>query len=96
LEGKVNIQAISGLDDFCDGLPSGTIHSLNRLISRRFDNVSIFISHKPPPSYPKFPYHGVNDVKINTFPKYVIGRSMYESTMIPLEWATKANKIGKI
>jgi hypothetical protein len=73
-------------------LPSGVIHSLNRLISRRFENVSIFISHKPPPAYPKFPYHGVNDVKINTIPKYIIGRSMYESTMIPLDWAKKANK----
>ena len=41
-----------------------------------WDPIDIFISHKPPSRYPRFPYHGL--VSIEHRPSIVIGRSMVE------------------
>jgi hypothetical protein len=53
----------------------------------RWSHVDIFISHKPPTRYPKFPYHGL--VTIDTRPSYVIGRSMTEVHRISTNWVDR-------
>lgn len=69
------------------------------------EKVDIFISHKPPENYPKFPYNGLIEIKER--PRYVIGRrylsflspahsnrnvSMSESTPISPRWVVNCNE----
>jgi glycosyltransferase involved in cell wall biosynthesis len=63
--------------------------TLLRQLSRKFQNATIWISHKPPDAYPIFPYSGI--IEHENEPKYIVGRSMYESTGIPSNWKTPAN-----
>jgi len=51
--------------------------------------VTIWVSHKPPTSYPSFPYKGF--VQVRKRPDYVIGRSMTETDEISEEWVAKCN-----
>jgi len=51
--------------------------------------VTIWVSHKPPTSYPNFPYKGF--VQVRKRPDYVIGRSMTETDEISEEWVAKCN-----
>jgi glycosyltransferase involved in cell wall biosynthesis len=93
LEKRVPIKIITGKDDFCLGLPQASKDALHRMLSRDFSkNISIWISHKPPPSYPRFPYTGI--ATYDKEPDYIIGRSMYESTRIEKAWVSKANDLA--
>lgn len=94
LERRIPLKVITGKDDFCKGLPATTRDSLIRQISRQFSNVSIWISHKPPPNYPKFPYNGL--ANFENEPDYVIGRSMYESTRIEQNWVKNSVRADEI
>jgi glycosyltransferase involved in cell wall biosynthesis len=89
LENRVPIRIITGKHDMCEGLPGYVIGSLDRLIDRTFENITVFITHKPPDRYPKFPYNGL--VSISGYPEYIVGRSMYESTAIPDGWGDHCN-----
>eukprot|EP01080_Neovahlkampfia_damariscottae_P006696 gene6696-10861_t len=89
LESRIPILSIFGKDDMCKGLPASFKDSLLRQLTRKFQNITVWISHKPPDSYPIFPYNGI--IKLKNEPKYLVGRSMYESTGIPLNWKDPAN-----
>jgi len=52
------------------------------------------VSHKPPPSYPRFPYNGLR--KVATRPPVVIGRSMVESIVLPAAWANHTERVDEI
>lgn len=60
---------------------------MNRLQSRQdylsWSPIQIFISHKPPSRYPRFPYHGIIDIEER--PEIIIGRSMIEVDYITKE-----------
>jgi glycosyltransferase involved in cell wall biosynthesis len=95
LENRVNMRIIVNKNDLCKGLPQSTIKALDRMISRDLHNIDIFVSHKPPERYPKFPYNGM--VQIEGIPKFVVGRSMYESVSLPPKWAEIIhNKVNEV
>lgn len=77
-------------EHFCPGLPASTRHTLDRLRTRDPGEVDIWISHKPPPSYPHFPYYGL--LHYRTRPAYVIGRSMAEASRINDDWVARINE----
>jgi glycosyltransferase involved in cell wall biosynthesis len=54
----------------------------------------VFISHKPPQRYPRFPYRGL--VVIEDRPQYVIGRSMTEVDSITAEWKDRSRDVDEI
>jgi glycosyltransferase involved in cell wall biosynthesis len=89
LENRINLRVITGRHDMCEGLPESSVKALDRMISRNLHDIDVFITHKPPERYPTFPYNGL--VKIDGIPKYVVGRSMYESSILPESWATIIN-----
>ncbi len=71
-EGKLALSAIAGEDCFCEGFPECVHDTLNRIRTTNLSKIDVFVSHKPPPKYPNFPYNGI--VNIPTRPKYLIGR----------------------
>ncbi|KAL6049313.1 Glycosyltransferase, CAZy family GT4 [Balamuthia mandrillaris] len=58
------------------------------------DSSFVWVSHKPPPSYPQFPYRGL--VTVNKRPDIVIGRSMIETNSIPDEWVDICNDDSRV
>jgi hypothetical protein len=77
LEPFLDLNLIAGQGCFCPGFPSSFSSALSRMSVGNGDiieAVDVFISHKPPKSYPRFPYNG--NVVIRTRPPVVIGRSM--------------------
>jgi len=57
-------------------------------------SVDIWVSHKPPPSYPRFPYNGLLYYKPR--PPYVVGRSMVESSVLPREWLDHFARVDEV
>jgi hypothetical protein len=75
--------ATSDQGSFCPGLPRNVMQCMRRARSRlddasvpparwNNDSVQVWMSHKPPVSYPTFPYKGT--VTVTKRPDYVIGR----------------------
>lgn len=56
--------------------------------------IDVWVSHKPPPSYPRFPYDG--NIKYVERPRIVVGRSMSEANNVPREWLSHANRVDEI
>jgi len=52
--------------------------------------IDVWISHKPPPRYPVFPYRGA--VTVANPPLFLIGRSMSEVHRVPSTWVTLAQQ----
>jgi len=96
LETQLPIKLVAGNSDcFCNGFPEQTVHALERMRSAPVPaKVDVWISHKPPTSYPMFPYNGA--IFYVDRPTFVIGRSMIESNAIPSEWANKAMNVDEI
>jgi len=96
LERRLRFLAIVGDDNFCPGYPPHTEQALHRM---RLTNVppgsvDIWVSHKPPPSYPRFPYRGL--LYYENRPPYVIGRSMIESSVLPKEWLENFARVDEV
>lgn len=89
LEKHVSLRIITGAHDMCEGLPLTMYESLQRMLRREFEPIDIWISHKPPDRYPTFPYYGAKHIA--TKPRYIVGRSMYESKNIPAHWVDQCN-----
>jgi len=75
-----DIKLITDYDCWCPGFPDDTLDLMNGLQSNEeyleWNPIEIFVSHKPPSRYPRFPYHGIIDIEQR--PSIVIGRSMTE------------------
>ncbi|KAJ4462193.1 putative glycosyltransferase [Paratrimastix pyriformis] len=56
--------------------------------------IDIWISHKPPTRFPRFPYRGL--VTFEQRPRYVIGRSMLEVDSLPPEWVARSEEVDEI
>jgi hypothetical protein len=53
------------------------------------DEIDIWVSHKPPPSFPRFPYNGLRLYPER--PPYIVGRSMAETDRIgPVDETTRS------
>lgn len=77
LESFLRLRLVAGPDCFCPGFPASYSQALSRMSvsdSTELLRVDVFISHKPPDRYPRFPYRG--NVRIEARPRRVIGRSM--------------------
>eukprot|EP00727_Mastigamoeba_balamuthi_P000020 m51a1_g10014 hypothetical protein (744) ;mRNA; r:29499-33434 len=94
LETRANVAAVAGQGCWCGGYPDHVRSSLARIGQRRFDRIDVWVSHKPPKSYPTFPYHGLWKVPVR--PKYVIGRSMSESAPIPPAWLERFALVDEV
>lgn len=99
------VAIIADKNSFCTGLPRNVMQSMRRARSRlddasvpparwSNDSVQVWMSHKPPISYPTFPYKGT--VTVTKRPDYVIGRSMTETTAMPAGWADNAKRVDEI
>jgi hypothetical protein len=84
---------VAGDGCFCPGLSKHVLDTLHELQKRPMSrwNVDIFISHKPPTRYPKWPYDGL--VYIRDRPRYVIGRSMTEVHQVSNEWVRRIHSM---
>jgi len=88
--------AIISDDNLCPGYPKYITQSLYRLRTLKLvpDSVDVWISHKPPPSYPKFPYKGIQYYEKR--PPYVVGRSMIESSVLPQKWKKDFERVDEV
>jgi len=96
LEKKIRFLGIVGDDHFCPGYPLHVQESLYRLrtIYVAPGSVQIWVSHKPPPSYPRFPYKGI--LYYEERPPLVVGRSMVESVVLPEEWKEHFARVDEV
>ncbi len=53
--------------------------------------IDVWVSHKPPSRFPRFPYHGA--VSVRTPPLFVIGSSMTEVHRVPPEWVERSHRL---
>lgn len=85
-----HLGVVAGADCFCKGFPITIHETLSRLreshawFSSQNQTLDFFVSHKPPTSYPQFPYKGL--ANIHNRPRFVIGRSMSEEDPINPDW----------
>jgi glycosyltransferase involved in cell wall biosynthesis len=89
----VDLAIISG-GDYCAGLDPAIVAVLDRLRKREidsWDHIDVFISHKPPQRYPKWPYEGLRNIEQR--PRYIIGRSMTETNVIPKLWVQNSARL---
>lgn len=91
LEDALYTSALSGSDCWCGGQPAAVQATLQRTSSRSWNasRFTFFVSHKPPRSFPTFPYKG--NVHIQERPDYIIGRAVSETTAIPQDWVDRCN-----
>jgi len=77
---------IAGRNSWCPGLDPSSLQILEGLRRQPVDtwDIDIWISHKPPQRYPKWPYRGLTYIKRE--PLFIIGRSMTETHRIPSSW----------
>lgn len=89
-QGNIDMAIISRGHDYCPGTSAEDITLLEEMKHKPVDKweIDIWVSHRPPSEWPTFPQYVGDDgkVRLNTFPKYIIGRSMYESTVLPASW----------
>ena len=57
---------------------------MGRATSATLAQLDAWVAHKPPKSYPVFPYRGLRTVEQR--PLVVVGRSMIESVVAPDGW----------
>jgi glycosyltransferase involved in cell wall biosynthesis len=78
---------------FCQGLPEHMLRRLEALRNKPIQRwgqqqgeggIDVWVSHKPPTRYPRFPYRGA--VTVTQQPLFVIGRSMSEVHRVPSSW----------
>lgn len=91
LEDALYTSALSGPECWCGGQPAAVQATLQRTSTRSWNasRFTFFVSHKPPRSFPTFPYKG--NVHIQERPDYVIGRAVSETTAIPEDWVERCN-----
>ena len=95
LERSVNVYAMGDASSFCQGNTKGTDETLSRMRLKTYpERFDVWVSHKPPPSYPTFPYNGL--VTVGQKPRYVIGRSLAETSEIPSTWVEKIEMIDEL
>ena len=80
---------------WCSGWPAAINDTLQRAASVEPSLIDVWVSHKPPASYPEFPYEG--NVFYGPRPRIVVGRSMYEaSDIVPSAWRGYAARVDEI
>ena len=80
---------------WCQGWPDALYSVLQRAASVEPTLIDVWVSHKPPRSYPEFPYDG--NIFYAHRPRIVVGRSMYEAVdVVPQDWSPYASRVDEI